>query len=579
MISCEHFIFASAKTKKKNGYQIISRSNNITPKLLSLLENYVQPSGMDLHDFSQSKSLLIMKDEVAFTMMKNIGNGHDGRPNTIYSHTIIININDFKKFDYDTRLFEKLYVENQIETHLMPLNIIPKKNNPDYRCIDIIGIEKFEHFFRMILSRQKIAIFDISESYLLQSLLSLLPPPLRLISFSTLVIMPQIQSKFDLVQSDTNRPLFKKYKIMDLNKHSINQYDMNTLFNQCFYYLIEIIDSKDTTKLMKIYKYFESILLDNDEIKLSLSVMMHIAESKNNFPFNTNILLEFILILEKMPLDFMNNYLKKFEMILPQNVMDEYKRKNKVNNIIMNYNNKPLTYKNIVGILNKASNNQNRIDVLNKQIQLQSNEFISHGHKILANAIGNNFDSQIIYCFLKHNELHNCIKKTLISLKSDYEKKNKLIDILIIHSLNNERTFIKNIFVLKIFDFDNDQDIVSYYQLINKLFRTSNFYEKFPPKLISSIIHEIYEDASNILNSHHGRYAIRIYYALSNIIDYLLLIRTFELHECEREINILKKKIKSAVIDLNDKQSIIPFDLFHSIPPTLIEIIFPRSKI
>ena len=579
MINCEHFIFASGKTKKKNGYQVISRSNNITPKLLSSLENYVQPSGIDLHDFSQSRSLLIMKDKVAFTMMKNVGIGHDGRPNTIYSHTIIINISDFKKFDYDTRLFEKLYVENQIETQLIPLNIIPKKNNPDYRCIDIIGIEKFEYFFRMILAKQKIAIFDISEPYLLQSMLSLLPPSLRLISFSTLVIMPQIQSKFDLVQSDTNRPLFKKYKIMDLNKHRINQYDMNTLFNQCLYYLIEIIDSKNTTKLMKIYKYFESIPLDNDETKLSLSILMHIAESKNNFPFNTNILLEFIVILEKMPLDFMNNYLKKFEMILPQNIMNEHMRKNKIDNIIMNYNNKPLTYKNIVGILNKASNNQNRIDVLNKQIQLQSNEFISFGHEILVNAIGNNFDSQIIYCFLKHNELHNCIKKTLMSLKLDYEKKNRLIDILITYSLNNERIFIKSIFALKIFDFDNDKDIVIYHQLINKLFKMSKFYEKCPPKLISDVIHEIYDDANDILKSHHGRYAIRIYYALLNIIDYLLLVRTFELHDYECEINILKKKINSVVIDLNDKQSIIPFDLFHPIPSTLIEIIFPRNKI
>ena len=59
MIYCEHFIFSSTKSDKKDGYQIISKSNNVDSNLLSQLENYLSPVGTDPTKFTQLKSKLL----------------------------------------------------------------------------------------------------------------------------------------------------------------------------------------------------------------------------------------------------------------------------------------------------------------------------------------------------------------------------------------------------------------------------------------------------------------------------------------------------------------------------------------
>ena len=103
----EQFVYTAAATRTKTGYQIIARSKGITDDIVSQLNQYVFPLGIDPSEFKESRSLLILKNnKIAFSRIKNIGIGYDGRSDTFYNHTIVMNIKDFKEIDYDTRILE-----------------------------------------------------------------------------------------------------------------------------------------------------------------------------------------------------------------------------------------------------------------------------------------------------------------------------------------------------------------------------------------------------------------------------------------------------------------------------------------
>ena len=575
VIYCEHFIFTSGKTKEKNGYQIIAKSNNISPKLLVSLNNYMHPIDIDFHEFTKSKSMITHKNEITFTIAKNIGIGHDGRSDTIYSHTIIVDINDFKKFDYDTRPLEKLYTENKSDVQIEPLQIEPRKHKPDFNCIDILGIEKFEYFFQSVLTKKKIAIHDINDLNLIQSLLSLLPPSLRLISFSTTIANSTKQSKFDLVQTNSIKS-FNKYEIIDLKINNANYNKRHNLFDRCFYYLIDVINSKDVKNLLKIYELYEIIPINNYKMKLSLAIMMWMDGSKKSYSFDEQMIFELILILEKMSSLFMNNNLKKFKRFLPNDVMNEYARINKINKIIIDYSDFMLTFKTIFEMFVKIDNDENRMILFHKLVKLRTDDFKSYGSQILVDAIGHNFDSQIIYGFLKYDNLHECIIKAFNNPNLDKTKKKQLFYLLIINSLNDNRIFLGKLFSLKIFDYN--QDISDYYDIIIKLFKMPKFYEKTKPELIFIILDQIYNNLYGQFK-YDNLYMRRIFRAILNVTNYLLLVRNFELYESAQDISNMKKNLEHIFENKYfNKKSSIKFEIFDQIPTSMIKIIFPQTQ-
>lgn len=65
---------------------------------------------------------------IAYSRIKNIGLGYDGRENTLYNHTFIFSKNDFKRYYNDGRIFDNFYLENKsIQGILLTLSIDPPK--------------------------------------------------------------------------------------------------------------------------------------------------------------------------------------------------------------------------------------------------------------------------------------------------------------------------------------------------------------------------------------------------------------------------------------------------------------------
>lgn len=578
MIYCEHFIFSSTKSDKKDGYQIISKSNNVDSNLLSQLENYLSPVGTDPTKFTQLKSLLIIKDKIIFIQTKNIEIGHDGRTNIIYTHGIIVDVMDFKKLHYDSKVLEKLYVESFDVKHLLPLKLEPHKYQPNFTCLDILEIDKFEYFFKKILSGKKIVIFDIFDLDLIQNLLTLLPPSYRLIPFSTLVTIPNKQSKFHLIQAHDDKVLFEKYTSINLTKINIKNNVCDKLFDQCFSHLIQIINSRNTSELTKIYEHYESLLIKDYKTKLTLSILMCIADSKKSYLIN-NISYELMMILDKMPTSFISKNLKYFTKFLSPQIIDEYEKNSQINNLIIKYKNQTLMFNVIIDMLSRLDTDEKREILFHRLVELRPDDLQSYGSQIIVDSINKKFDSQIINYFLKYDKMHSCITNAFYRLQIDQLKKKKLFYLVMVNSLNNDGIFLNKLFSIDMFNLSSQTSLTDYYDIIEKLFTTNNFYEKLSPKYILIIIKKIYDKLFNSLISNNHSYIIHnIFQGILNIIIYLLSIRNHNLNECKHDLIELKEKIV-LIIDKNSLENNLNYkiDVFHPIPSSLIQFIFPPN--
>jgi len=71
MIECDHFIYTSAKTRDKEGYQIVAKSKGISKDIISEFAGYYYPIGTDIEKFDESRSLFFLKkNKIAYSIIK-----------------------------------------------------------------------------------------------------------------------------------------------------------------------------------------------------------------------------------------------------------------------------------------------------------------------------------------------------------------------------------------------------------------------------------------------------------------------------------------------------------------------------
>lgn len=281
MINCEQFIYTAAKTKSDTGYQVIAKSNGISEKLLTEFKNYFYPLGIKHSEFKESRSLLLLKNsKIAFSIIKNIGIGFDGRPDTIYNHTIVFTKKDFKNVNNDTRIFEKYYIENPKAEGNLPVISIPVKEIPiDFQSIDE-GWEILPKIILALFKNQKIAVFGYDDHRYIQNVFTLLPSSLRLISFSTLVNIPNRQPEYDFILTRKDRipNLDKQYVKVAINRKSSRNIG-NTFLEKSVNYLLDVIKSKNENTLEKMHKDFDE--LKGSDIRSKLILITNYEQFKN----------------------------------------------------------------------------------------------------------------------------------------------------------------------------------------------------------------------------------------------------------------------------------------------------------
>ena len=541
MVLCEHFIFTSADLEEKSGYQIVSKSSKVTSELLAELEDYMYPVGMDPNKFTGSKSMLVLKNKLVFVRAKNIGTGYDGRSGTIYSHVIILDVDDFKEFDNDSRIFNDLFVQKQTQEHLTPLPIDIKTFESDFSCIDVLGIALVGDFIRAAFSKKKIAVLSIGDDSLLQSLISLLPPSFRKISFSTLVLEPHRQSKFDLVQTQTNKSSLEDYFIIDPRERKLISSSNDNLFEYLISYFVDVVDSKMADELQKIHDTFESIPLQNHKEKLTLAMVIIILDSKFSYVLNQKMLEHLLLILEKTPLPFLSKYIKKLSLIFPDDMTAEHATRLKIIQILSDYIESKLTRQSISNMFNQLDINSNsRQSLLYQLVKKRENDFIVDGHKILLDFVDDYYNTDVIECFIENDILHQCIFDALENTASEHNIQCRLFGMLVKTSLSHNVDLLEKLFALKIFDFDNYSDVWIYRDVIEDLFKRAEFHKNLNAQIIFGVIKQIYTNVESVLPKDKKSV---ISNNLVQDVLYVLLNTTNDLLTRGYEVNTMKSEI------------------------------------
>ncbi len=269
MPTCEHFIYTTARTDRKVGYQIIAKSNGVSERLVNNLTNYLYPLGVNPVDFKQSKSLLLIgKEQVAYSIVKNIGVGYDGRDGTLYNHTMIMKKDDFAKLDYDTRIFDKYFIEEySIRGTLEQLYIQPEEIKIDFEYLKNLDRDLLSSLLFYLFKKSKIAIVKVFDENLIQNLLAVIPPQIRLISFSTLVFDPSRQSKYQLIQIPIKAQPKIPTNYVTINPDALAISKLKQARDIGIQSIIEMINQSDQKQLLKLHRDFEKITIQVSQIK------------------------------------------------------------------------------------------------------------------------------------------------------------------------------------------------------------------------------------------------------------------------------------------------------------------------
>ena len=270
MPKCDHFIYTAGKIGNNEGYQIIAKSAGITDEITSKLEKYLYPLGVKISEFKESRSLLLLpNNKIAYSIIKNIGIGYDGRGGTLYNHTFVIDENEFEQLDFDSRVFEKHFIKNDsVRGELKPVNIDLLSLSPDFKFLKKQDFKLLEEMLHRISSRKKIAILKTDELMFLHNVFSILPPHLRLIPFSTLVIEPDRQDKFHLIQvpKEIETKIPKSFVVIDPVKvgSSIRK---KSEYDDTIQQLLRFVVDEDEKSLQQIFRAFKKIPIQLSRIR------------------------------------------------------------------------------------------------------------------------------------------------------------------------------------------------------------------------------------------------------------------------------------------------------------------------
>lgn len=334
MIECSHFVYTIAPVKEKSTYQITAKSTDLQDSVINELLRYVFPTNVDLTEFNESRSLLLLDDKIAYCRVRNIGLGFDGRDDTLYGHTILISDEDFKKLHFDSRILNDYYLEDpSLNGNLNKLIVEPKDIPIDF---DLLEKHSFllNEVFSALFNKQKTALVAIDENRLIQELLAVLPPSLRKVSFTTFLDEPQKQSKYNLViiQKRLKRNLQDEFRIINPKQMSAEHQKKNrTTFDESIEYINNIIHFKDTEKLFQLNTNFEKITDSDLKNKLILvtncSKFSYSADETLKRLYADKILeiiKEFDMDTKKEYFDKVKNYSKQYELFENkiQNVWD-----------------------------------------------------------------------------------------------------------------------------------------------------------------------------------------------------------------------------------------------------------------
>ena len=254
---CDHFAFASAAADAGgNGacrYGIVARSPGVDDRTVRLMDGHLYPLGVDQRTFARSASLLELGETIAFTQARNAGHDAEGRPNSIYSHTVLVDRGDFEAIGCDTRVIAAQCPQAEQAGDVRPLEIGALDLGMDLASARRLGLARLQPFIESMFSGRGVAVRNTDDPSLLQGLLSLLPAPLRLVPFTTLLPGSPRRHPYRLVQTSAPRPMPGDHTVIDAAGGGSPPAAASTLLGKCAGRLARMVADGDEDGIGSLY--------------------------------------------------------------------------------------------------------------------------------------------------------------------------------------------------------------------------------------------------------------------------------------------------------------------------------------
>jgi len=494
MLTCDQFVYTSEKTKEREGYQVIAKTNGVTEDIINNLTGYLYPIGVDLDNFTESHSLRILdNNKVAYSIVKNIGAGYDTRRGTLYNHTFVIDKDEFRKLDYDSRIFCNYFIKDtSLRGEIEKVRIEPVKIRVNFDLIRTLGSGSIHLLLRFLFLNKKIALLETAQLDLIQNILATLPPSMRLISFSTNVPQPDRQSEYDLVQMPKNMiyKLDKTWKIVDPSEsRQIFDYVREGSIDKDFEYLTHLILNSDEKKLLKIHDIFEKLRGEGTASKIRFSIHKDLLDSTNDIKKKGEESYECAIIAQNFDFDLSSKFLNEAKRYSIEIKNEDLFSRIRAGELALQVKREPLSLRMIEMVLDtvKEKDPEVRNVFLNKIIKKKRSEFRENGYHLLNEVLSSNsyYKEDILRLFIENKFLNSYPIQFIVN--SQTERKQNTYTIIRafakIASLYNFQ-FLKKLFGILKINLDDQRELSKLQQLIYDTYSNPTLREKASPLLV-----------------------------------------------------------------------------------------------
>lgn len=489
MLTCDHFIYTSAKTSLNEGYQIVAKSSGISDDMISDLMGYYYPVGLDLEKFNESRSMLVLKgNKIAYSIIKNIGRGYDARKGTLYNHTFVIDKKDFVKIKCNTKLLDKYFIfDYDIRGNLDKMVIVEEPDQIEFTDLKSMNSNIIQNSLWFLTLKRKVAItIQGTHNDLIQNMLTILPPSLRIIPFSTLVNEPEKQGEFDLIQIPENSvyKLDRSWKVIEPSSDIMGAEDSK---RPDFEYLAHLIQNEDMKTISKIHQSFETLNGDANLEKMRFLLFDLLAEQTRDIEKKARYYLECANAVQKIAPDLMSKYLDRAEKYSKEVKSNELLEQVETGRFTESLNkssiNVPLLEKILYNF--RDTDSDVRVMFLKKIFKKRKEEIRKKGllgEIILSRSL---YQEEFLRAFVELKELHPLIFEYFESSSLSARQQLKLFETFIDLALSYNFLLINKLFETTKFVWHSSSELYIIKKLVNKIFSNINLREN---EKISAVI-------------------------------------------------------------------------------------------
>lgn len=473
MIRLDQLVYTACMTSKKRGYQVISQSEGISKDVILSMNLYFLPAGIGLGEFKSSKSMRILPcGKVAYSNIKNVGVGFDGRPDTLYNHTVVMSVEDFAKIGYDSTLLNLFYLEHAVPGDLPTIDM--------EESISLLSIEDFKEarplvrqFLGYLFSKTRILISGTDDERTIQCLLKTAPPSARLVSFSTFVRDPRQRSGYDVIlDAGTGKNLSsKQYRVLPLEP--CLTYEDQDEFDEMLDYLVGMFDMESRQQIEQVYSGFEEMVGTDMRTRIIALICM----SKMEVSHNVEDLHRLTLIITKQIKQFESNVAYKLTKRLRDCVDKEtyinYMAPIEIGWVEENMPKYQVTIESIEKIFDGLSykDTESMQCLLDGFYRIKKDEFHNSAFSILEKCGEFYFDQELCRFFVSNKGLHDELIRFLVGT-ANHHAKTTLFETVIPITTEDNPEFLIELMMNHPYNMTNVCEVVKFQDMLKLVFNS-----------------------------------------------------------------------------------------------------------